>query len=58
MPIFHGPPTVPELIFDNFIFDTLPPPPNPRIEEGDVFFHGTDGNVIRHETDGSVFAGR
>ncbi len=58
MPIFHGPPTAPETIFDDQIFDTLPPPPNPRIETGDVFFHGTDGNVMRHETEGSVFAGR
>jgi hypothetical protein len=58
MPIFHGPPTVVETIFDNNIFDTLPPPPNPRIEPGEVQFHGIDGQVAFHETDGSVFAGR
>lgn len=58
MPIFHGPPTVPETIFDNNIFDTLPPPPNPRIEPGEVFLHPIEGQVTLHETDGSVSAGR
>ena len=59
MPIFHGPPTVTETMFDdNGIFDTLPPIPNPRIETGDVQFHITEGNVTRHETEGAISAGR
>ncbi len=46
-------------MFDpNGIFDTLPPPPNPRVEPGEVQFHGIEGDVTVHPTEGSVFAGR
>lgn len=59
MPIFDGPPTgLPSTIFDPLIFDTLPPPPKPRIEDGSIKIHGKEGSIKMHGTEGSIKGGR
>lgn len=60
MPIFDGPPTgLPSTIFDPLIiFDTLPPPANPRIEDGTIKIHGEEGSIKMHGTEGSIKGGR